>query len=70
MYPVSGGKLINVVAGIHDRSKEGTTVEGPWNTEVPQREFFDRFDGWEDEFQALIRVRGLPSQSQWNGADL
>ncbi len=58
MYPISGGKLVNVVAAIHDKSKEGKILEGPWNIAVTQRELYDHFNGWEDEFQALVRVRG------------
>lgn len=57
VYPVSGGKQINVVATVYDKSKDGTTWNGPWNTDVSQRELLDTFSEWEEEFQALLKVR-------------
>ncbi|KXN93284.1 Salicylate hydroxylase, partial [Leucoagaricus sp. SymC.cos] len=61
VYPVSGGKFMNVVAMAHDKSKKGAAWEGLWNQEVTQEEFLEKFKGWEDEFQALIRVRSCIS---------
>lgn len=56
VYAISGGKHINVVGAVHDKSKEGTAWDGQWNHEVTQSEFYEHFVGWDDEFQALIRV--------------
>lgn len=46
-----------MVAAVHDKSKEGAPWEGSWKQDVTQKEFLDHFVGWEEEFQALIRVR-------------
>ncbi|KAF9449148.1 4-aminobenzoate hydroxylase [Macrolepiota fuliginosa MF-IS2] len=62
VYPIGGGKLINVVATIHDKSKDGTTLDGPWNSEATQSEFYDQFVGWEEEFQALINCIKRPTK--------
>ncbi|KXN83799.1 Salicylate hydroxylase [Leucoagaricus sp. SymC.cos] len=62
VYPISGGKLINIVATVHDRSKEGTVYEGTGNQEVTQSEFFSHFSGWEEEFQALLRCIRQPTK--------
>ncbi|KXN81972.1 Salicylate hydroxylase, partial [Leucoagaricus sp. SymC.cos] len=63
IYPVSGGKSINVAAIVHDQSKKGTSWQGPWNQEVTQDEFFDAFKGWDEEFQDLIRC--IPRPTRW-----
>ncbi|KXN91574.1 Salicylate hydroxylase, partial [Leucoagaricus sp. SymC.cos] len=62
VYPISSGRFLNVVAVVHDKSKEGMTWEGPWNQEVTQDEFFGKFSGWEEEFQALIRCIRRPTR--------
>jgi salicylate hydroxylase len=56
VYPVSGGTGVNIVATIFDKSAENTVREGPWQVEVTEEEFAEAFSGWEDEFQALIKV--------------
>jgi salicylate hydroxylase len=55
-YSISEGKFINVVATAHDKSKDGTTWEGPWSSEVSKEEFLGQFIGWDDEFQEIIKV--------------
>lgn len=62
VYPVSGGKYVNVVAAVHDKSKQGTTWEGQLHQEVSQSEFYDRFVGWEEEFQTLIHCIRRPTR--------
>lgn len=54
VYPVQGGKFINVVAIMHDMSRK--TWEGPWRTDVPQSELLEKYAGWDDEVEALMRV--------------
>jgi hypothetical protein len=56
VYPVSGGRGVNIVATVFDKSKENTVRECPWQTEATEEEFAEAFSGWEDEFQALIKV--------------
>ena len=47
---------MNVVATTFDKSKENTVLEGPWQVQTTEEEFAEAFSGWEDEFQALIKV--------------
>ncbi|KAF9449685.1 FAD/NAD(P)-binding domain-containing protein, partial [Macrolepiota fuliginosa MF-IS2] len=61
VYPIAD-KLINVVVAVHDKTKDGTMWEGPWNSEVTQRDFYDQFGGWEEEFQALIQCIKRPTK--------
>jgi salicylate hydroxylase len=58
VYPISSGRYINVVAAVHNLSEEGKPWEcgRPWNTDVTQGEFLSQFEGWEEEFQALMKV--------------
>lgn len=56
VYPVSGGKFINVVAIVHDNPTNTTVWEGAWRTDVSQNELFEQYKGWDEEVQALIRV--------------
>ncbi|KAF9449151.1 4-aminobenzoate hydroxylase [Macrolepiota fuliginosa MF-IS2] len=62
MYPVSGGNFINVVAIVHDTSKDTTVWKGPWKTDVTQAEFFEQYTGWDEEVQALIRCVKQPTK--------
>ncbi|KAJ3573489.1 hypothetical protein NP233_g2406 [Leucocoprinus birnbaumii] len=64
VYPISGGKFINVVAAIHNWSKEGTEWDGnrPLNEEVPQQEFLKHFESWEDEYKVLISCIKQPTR--------
>ncbi|KAJ3565484.1 hypothetical protein NP233_g7603 [Leucocoprinus birnbaumii] len=62
VYPISGGKYVNVVAAVHDNSKEGTVWEGEWKQDVSQDEFYSRFSGWEEEYQTLIHCIHRPTR--------
>ncbi|KXN86474.1 Salicylate hydroxylase [Leucoagaricus sp. SymC.cos] len=62
VYPVSGGRGVNIVATIFDKEKENTVREGPWQAEATQEEFAEAFAGWEDEFQALIKCTEKPTR--------
>lgn len=63
VYPVSGGKYINVVAVVHEVFKEGTEWTGPSSVQVDQAEFLNCFEGWEEDLRALIYVRSTPDGS-------
>lgn len=56
MYPVSGGRFINVVAIVHDTSKDTKVWEGPWKVDVSQTELLEQYAGWDEEVQALLHV--------------
>lgn len=56
-YPVSRGKMINVVALISYPDMHGTTHEGPWSSSATTEELLDHFDGWETHVVSLLRVR-------------
>ncbi|KAF5349921.1 hypothetical protein D9756_009180 [Leucocoprinus leucothites] len=60
VYPVSGGRGVNIVATTFDKSKENTVREGPWVVQSTEEEFAKDFAGWEDEFQALIKCTKKP----------
>ncbi|KAF9449147.1 4-aminobenzoate hydroxylase [Macrolepiota fuliginosa MF-IS2] len=62
VYPVSGGKFINVVAIVHDKSKDTNVWEGPWKVDVPQTELFEQYAGWDEEIQALISCIKEPTK--------
>ncbi|KAF5353974.1 hypothetical protein D9756_007014 [Leucocoprinus leucothites] len=64
VYPISGGRFINVVAAVHDLSKDGASWDGnrPWNEAVPQRELMDHFEGWDEEYQTLIKCIEQPTK--------
>ena len=51
---------MNVVATTFDKSKENTVLEGPWQVQATEEEFAEAFSGWEEEFQALIKVYSSP----------
>ncbi|KAF5353975.1 hypothetical protein D9756_007015 [Leucocoprinus leucothites] len=61
-YSISGGRYLNIVATIHDKSREGTAWEGPWNSEVSRHELLDQFRGWDEEFQQLLQCIERPTR--------
>jgi salicylate hydroxylase len=56
MYPVSGGKFVNVVAILRDNLENTKVWEGPWKVDVTQEEFLEVYKGFEEELLALLRV--------------
>ncbi|PFH51267.1 hypothetical protein AMATHDRAFT_142975, partial [Amanita thiersii Skay4041] len=63
VYPVSHGKLINVVACAHDRTKEETPYDGVSVLQVTHEEMLSKFDNWEPEVRALLEC--IPRPSRW-----
>lgn len=56
-YPVSQGKLINVVIFVSDISQERTYLEGPAVVENTKDDFVSPFKNWEEEAHTLVKVR-------------
>ncbi|KAL0948100.1 hypothetical protein HGRIS_010717 [Hohenbuehelia grisea] len=54
VYPISQGRLVNVVAFCSDRSLEGTTYKGPWVNDTPTNEFASNYASWEEEVRVLV----------------
>ncbi|EKM77827.1 hypothetical protein AGABI1DRAFT_115067 [Agaricus bisporus var. burnettii JB137-S8] len=62
IYPVSGGKFINVVAIARDTSNDTGVWKGPWKVEVTQEEFFHTYQGFDEEVLALIHCIKKPTK--------
>jgi salicylate hydroxylase len=56
VYPVSQGRLINIVAFTSQPSKESTIFPGAAVTDVSKEELMSTYFGWEEEVQALLKV--------------
>ncbi|KAK2467655.1 hypothetical protein APHAL10511_000510 [Amanita phalloides] len=61
-YPMSHGRLINVLGLVHHESREETDHEGPLVQNVPQEEIKSVFQGWEPEVQALVQCISNPTK--------
>jgi len=57
-YPVSGGKLINLVAF----APAGDYTTESWTATATVAEFGDEFDGWDPRLTDLIRASGTPGR--------
>jgi len=55
-FPVSQGKLINVVPFVSQLEKEGSLLRGPAIVEANLEDVMHLFMGWEEEVQCLIKV--------------
>ncbi|KAF9443216.1 salicylate hydroxylase [Macrolepiota fuliginosa MF-IS2] len=60
-YPISKGRLINVVVFFSEPEKEGTPFLGEVMREVSQDEVLGQFEGWEDEAIDLLKSIDKPS---------
>lgn len=58
-YPISGGRLINVVAFVSEPEKEGTVYAGNEVELRPQQEMLDQYVGWEDEAVEVLQVGNI-----------
>ena len=56
-YPMSDGEFINVVALVHNETREETYHEGPPIENVTNAEMLSVYEGYEPEVQALLEAR-------------
>ena len=55
-YPISNGRLVNVVAFCSWPDREGSTYDGKMVEERTQEELLKQYEGWEEEVQQLLQV--------------
>lgn len=56
-YPISQGKLLNVVVAAFQHHKMGTEQTGPWVAEADNQELVDHFASWDSEARLIAQVR-------------
>ncbi|PIL34399.1 hypothetical protein GSI_03174 [Ganoderma sinense ZZ0214-1] len=56
LYPISGGKLINVFAAKCTPGSEGTVYDGPWSEPVTSEAVVKEFEGWGPKALGMIRA--------------
>ncbi|KAF8438429.1 FAD/NAD(P)-binding domain-containing protein [Boletus edulis BED1] len=61
-FPVSDGKLINVVIFHHNCDTFGSPFKGRWVTDVPEEEVLHLFEGWDIRAEALVKCVERPSR--------
>ncbi|TBU45377.1 FAD/NAD(P)-binding domain-containing protein [Dichomitus squalens] len=59
IYPVSGGKIINVLGVVYTPGS-GTVYDGPWVETSTSDEVGKLFDGWEPKVLAVLKSVGHP----------
>ena len=57
-YPISKGRIINVVGLVFDPDGEGTTYEGPSVRAASREEVLKYYIDWEPEVLEILKVRG------------
>ncbi|KAH8111717.1 FAD/NAD-binding domain-containing protein [Phellopilus nigrolimitatus] len=62
VFPISRGRLINVVAFCSWPEKEGTVFEGRTVEECTKSELLEQYVSWEDEVQQLLQCIDNPSR--------
>lgn len=62
-FPISQGKIINIVPFVTDLEKEGSRLHGPATEETNLQDFAHFYAGWEDEVQCLIK--NMSNVSRW-----
>ena len=55
MYPISGGKFINVFAANYTPGA-GTVYPGPWSEPTTGEAVAEKFEGWEPRVLDMIKV--------------
>ena len=60
MFPISGGRLINLCADEFHPHEEGTQFDGPWVADVDPLYVQSLFHGWEKEVSDIVQVSSLP----------
>ncbi|KAF5383335.1 hypothetical protein D9757_008410 [Collybiopsis confluens] len=68
VYPISGGKIINVVAFFTRLEEEGRQWEGPGINSATTEDALGQFSGWEDEVVQLLGCIETPTR--WAIQDL
>lgn len=56
-YPISKGRLVNLIGFVTVIDGEDTLYEGPAVRPVPKEEMVGHFKGWEPEAENLMDVR-------------
>lgn len=64
-YPIEGGKTLNLVAFVSDRSKDLDDREwaGRWVKSVSQETMLDDFEDWDEKPRNLLKVGWFPLNS-------
>ncbi|KAI0935590.1 hypothetical protein AcV5_010477 [Taiwanofungus camphoratus] len=66
IFPVTGGRLINIVAFVADRTVPMGSVAlapgAPWVTPVSQEEVVKAYDGWSSDVHAILKCIQQPSK--------
>ncbi|TFK35840.1 salicylate hydroxylase [Crucibulum laeve] len=61
-YPISQGRLVNIVACYSQPEHEGTPLEGPAVSDVSIEEVISKYEDWEDEVTSLLKFIEKPSK--------
>ncbi|KAH7881718.1 hypothetical protein F5I97DRAFT_2069891 [Phlebopus sp. FC_14] len=61
-YPISQGRLLNVLVINQDYDSFGTPFEGRWVVDVPAKEILDQYEDWEPRARALVKCFENPSR--------
>jgi len=62
-YPISRGKLINLIGFVSFLECEGQTLDGPSVVDVPREDMIEPFSSWEPEARMLME--GVEKSSRW-----
>lgn len=57
-YPISQGRLVNLIAFVTIAGGEGQKLDGPAVVDVAREEVLEAYRGWEPEVQVLLKVSG------------
>ncbi|KAF9228173.1 FAD/NAD(P)-binding domain-containing protein [Gyrodon lividus] len=61
-YPISQGRLLNVVIFRQDYHAFGKSFEGHWVVDVSEKEILDTYEDWEPRARALVKCVERPSR--------
>ena len=56
-YPISQGKLVNIVSFVTNTERENTQLVGPPMLAETTDNIMSLFDGWEEDARCLVMVR-------------
>ena len=59
-YTVQDGRLVNIVAFVHDYTLEGSTPPGPSVGKASKNDLLVHFGNWEPEVAQMMNVSTLP----------